>query len=66
MKKKTFDCVEMKHRGAASVQERVAGMSAEQELEFWRQQTEELRCEQDHIRKTLRSQPTPLPVDRST
>ena len=46
MKTKTFDCVEMKRRGAALVQQRIAGMTPEQELEFWRKRTEELRQQQ--------------------
>lgn len=40
--KKSFDCVEMKHKGAAKVQARLAGMSREQQLEYWRMRTEEL------------------------
>ncbi|MCC6442455.1 MAG: hypothetical protein IT210_03245 [Armatimonadetes bacterium] len=40
---KTFDCVEMKQRGAERVYETVKGMSVEEELEFWRQITEEMR-----------------------
>jgi hypothetical protein len=57
MKTKTFDCVEMKRRGAELVQERLAGMTPEQELEFWRQQTEELRREQQRVRTAHRAQP---------
>ena len=49
MKTKKFDCVEMKRRGAAKVQETIAGMTPEQELEFWRKQTEELRRRQREI-----------------
>jgi len=49
MKTKTFDCVEMKRRGAEWVQKRLASMTPEQELEYWRQQTEELRREQQRI-----------------
>jgi hypothetical protein len=49
MKTKTFDCVEMKRRGAALVQEKVAGMTREQELQFWREQTELLRQQQKAV-----------------
>ena len=56
MKTKTFDCVEMKRRGAELVQERLASMTPEQELEFWRQQTEELRREQQRVRMAHREQ----------
>jgi hypothetical protein len=40
--KKSFDCVEMKHKGAAKVQARLAGMSRDEQLEYWRTRTEEL------------------------
>ena len=43
MKTKTFDCVEMKRRGARAVYEAVKGMTVEQELEYWRSKTNELR-----------------------
>ncbi len=41
--KKEFDCVEMKRKGAERVLEKIRGMTPEQELEYWRQRTEELR-----------------------
>ena len=44
MKTKTFDCVEMKHRGGMRVYEAVKGMTTEQELAFWRTKTDELRA----------------------
>ncbi|MCL5104233.1 MAG: hypothetical protein M1133_08975 [Armatimonadetes bacterium] len=40
--KKSFDCVDMKHKGAAKVQARLAGMSREEQLEYWRVRTDEL------------------------
>ena len=40
MKTKTFDCVEMKWRGAEQVQAETAGMTREQEVEYWRVHTE--------------------------
>jgi len=52
MKIKTFDCVEMKRRGAEEVQKQIVGMTPQQELDFWKQQTEELRRLQQHLRKT--------------
>ena len=42
MKKKTFDCVQMKRDGAAEVMRRLDGMSPAQELEYWRRRTEEI------------------------
>ena len=50
--KKTFDCVEMKHRGAAELRTKLQGLSREQELEFWRQADEKLRQRQEELRQT--------------
>ena len=46
MKTKTFDCVRMKRQGADHVREILKGKSVEEELAFWREQTESLRREQ--------------------
>ena len=46
---KTFDCVEMKRRGQEHVRKLTAGMSPEEELEFWRRETEAARREQAEI-----------------
>jgi hypothetical protein len=43
MKTKTFDCIEMKRRGAAIVQARISRMTPEEELQFWQEQTDRLR-----------------------
>jgi len=48
--KKTFDCLEMKHRGAELVQARLGAMSRAEELEYWRQRTENLRKRQRELR----------------
>ena len=48
--KKPFDCVEMKRRGAEHVQRQIAGMTPEEELEFWRKQTDKLRERQARAR----------------
>jgi len=53
MKTKAFDCVEMKRRGAEQVQQQIAGMDVQQELDFWRNQTEEIRRRQKEIREKL-------------
>lgn len=43
MESKKFDCVEMKRRGAESVYKKVAGLSKQEQLKFWRAGDEELR-----------------------
>jgi len=42
MKTKSFDCVEMKRLGAERVEKELAGLTLEQQLEYWRKQSEEL------------------------
>jgi len=43
MKTKTFDCVEMKRQGARILQERLAGLTREQQLAFWQDQFKQLQ-----------------------
>jgi len=43
MKTKTFDCVEMKRRGAALAQKQLEGKSLAQKLEYWQKGTDELK-----------------------
>ncbi len=50
--KKSFDCVDMKHKGAEKVQAKLKGMSREQQLEYWRVRTDELL---DFQRKVVRN-----------
>jgi hypothetical protein len=50
MKRKAFDCVEMMHEGGRRVQELLRGMSREEELEFWRKETQKLRELQARLR----------------
>jgi len=51
MSDKSFDCVEMKRRGAKQVLERIEGMTIEQELEYWRKGTERLRARQARLQR---------------
>lgn len=44
MKKKTFDCVEMKRREARRIYREIAGMTREQEVEYWRRGTAQFRA----------------------
>ena len=43
MKTKTFDCVQMKRRGAELVHKQLEGMSLEQQLQYWQKGTDQLR-----------------------
>jgi hypothetical protein len=43
MMKKRFDCVEMKHEAAQIVQAKLAAMSREEKIEYFRVRTQELR-----------------------
>ena len=49
MRTKTFDCVEMKRRGAARVRQQTKDLTLEQKIEFWRRRSEAFRTEQDHL-----------------
>lgn len=49
MKTKTFDCVEMKRRGAMRIHERLKGMSLEEQIEYWRKRSEDFRREQEML-----------------
>lgn len=53
---KTFDCVEMKHKGAEKVWQATRGMTQEEELAFWAQGTRELRA----LKKAMRGSPRRL------
>ena len=43
MKSKSFDCVEMKRKGAEVIYQKIASLSIEQQLEYWRKGSETLR-----------------------
>lgn len=50
MKTKTFDCVEMKRRGAERVRERLSGMTTEEQLAYWDKRYEQLVQRQKEYR----------------
>lgn len=41
--KKTFDCVEMKHRGAEKVQAKLATMTLDEQVAYWERRGKEIR-----------------------
>jgi len=43
--KKTFDCVEMKRRGAERIHEATKGLTLDQKIDYWRRQSEQFRRE---------------------
>ncbi len=47
MKTKTFDCVQMKRQASARIYETIKGMTVEEEVEYWRKHTEDLRVQQE-------------------
>lgn len=51
MTKKTFDCVEMKHKGADLIYEETKDMTLEQQLAFWQQKNQALRQKQQELRQ---------------
>jgi hypothetical protein len=40
---KTFDCVDMKRKGAEKVRSLLKGKTLKEQLDFWKQGTDELR-----------------------
>jgi len=51
MKTKKFDCVAMKRAGAAKTRRLTRGMSLQQQLAFWRRETEAMHADQEAARK---------------
>jgi hypothetical protein len=49
--KKSFDCVEMKRRGAERVCQETKDLTLAKEVEYWRCKGEELRQHQDQLRR---------------
>jgi hypothetical protein len=50
MKTKTFDCVETMHRGAEEVRKETENMSFEEQVNFWREQSELLKQMQEEVK----------------
>ena len=57
VKTKAFDCVEMKRCGAELVRQRLAGMTAEEEIRYWRRRSAEFSREQRHLQQARRHKP---------
>ena len=54
--KKTSDCVELQHQRGAKVQAELAGLTREEQLEYWRKRTAELlELQRETIRKAKAS-----------
>ncbi len=51
MRTKSFDCVEMKRRGAELVRRQLEGKSFDEQLEYWRKGTDELKKLQTQARE---------------
>jgi hypothetical protein len=54
MKNKSFDCVEMKRKGAEVIYQKVASLSIEQQLEYWRKGSDSLRQQMKPVNKVDR------------
>jgi hypothetical protein len=51
-RRKSFDCVEMKRRGAESIRRATEGMTREEKLAYWQRGTDELL----ELQKKLRAE----------
>ena len=52
--RKTFDCVEMKRRGAERVMAETQGMTFEEEVVYWNKESEEFRAFQERFREAAK------------
>ena len=71
LKKKKFDCVEMKRKGAEQIYQITKDMTLEEELEYWRKKTEELnlrikKWNATHDRRKTRLKITPAKANRQS
>ena len=55
MKTKTFDCVELKLKGAERVMKRLEGMTPDEELKYWQEGTAKLRERQKELASKKKS-----------
>ena len=51
-KKKKFDCVEMKRKGAAAIYKKIKNMSMEEELAFWKKEDEKFKIAQEKYKSS--------------
>ncbi len=51
MKTKTFDCVEMMHRGALRIYEETKGMTPKEQVAYWKKQEAALKRARRSIKK---------------
>ncbi len=50
--KDRFNCVAMKHRSAEKIQHKLMGFSLEEELEFWKKRSVELKKGKKKLKET--------------
>jgi hypothetical protein len=50
-RRKKFDCVRMKRQGDAKAQTHITALTAEEQLEYWQEQTLLLRRRQEELRR---------------
>lgn len=51
MIKKDFNCVEMKHKSAEKIAQKISGLSTHKELEFWKMSTQRLLKSKKQLNK---------------
>ena len=61
-KAKTFDCVEMKQRGAEALRQKLERMTPEQEIEYWRERSARFQAEQEQLRNKKRRKVVRMPA----
>ena len=48
---KTFDCVEMKHKGAERIRKKIAKLTVKEEIQFWKEITTSIKKRKAQIEK---------------
>lgn len=54
MKNKSFDCVEMKHKAAEKIYEKMKKMSREEQIAYWKERSEEFIKRHKEAREKLK------------
>lgn len=58
MKITKLSCVEMQHRGAQKIMEKISHMTKDQELKFWQEQSQYLRKYQESLKQDNKQETT--------
>ena len=61
MENLNLDCVALQHEGSAEVLKQLNGLTREQQLDFWQQQTEQLKAYQRYLIQLKQQKESEIP-----